>query len=245
MRHLVGFLSAAVLVSLSLSGCATLSSETKTPRPTPSKHVAAASDSCDKFYEAKAYDACKTGDIAQAKQLEAAYESGTGSYSPPPEKKFGVGDTLSSGGATLTLVSYAQVPTVAMNESNFRQGSGYETYTDRAPDPGSAFYELTATVKNDSKTSMDLTCSLGVAIQLLSADNEKYDPIDDLYKIKGNPECNHMMQPGYSENMTWIFQAPADRHIVGAFFTEPFDTASPPGIFTLDPNYTLSQGGTR
>lgn len=239
MRRILSFLSIAVLVTFAVTACSSASS--RPLKPSSSKSPSAAGDSCDRYYEAKAFGACKAGNVAEAKQLEADYENGTGSYSPPPARQYGVGDTISSGGATLTLLSFGQVPSVRVNESNYLQGSGYESYTDHAPDAGSALYQLMATVKNDGKSAMDLTCSLGVDIQLLSSQNEKYDPIDDLYKVKGNPECNHFMQPGYSENMTWVFQAPSDRHIVGAIFTEPFNTQSAPGIFTLDKGYTLSQ----
>lgn len=231
----------AAAVVCALLGCSAVADGSHRASPSPEASHTSPTASCDHFYEAKAYAACKDGDLAGAKRLEADYEAGAGSYSPPPSKQFGVGDTVASGGATLTLLSFGQVPSVAVNNTYYQQGSGYESYIDQAPASGSSYYQLTATVKNDGTENMDLTCSLGVDIRLLSSKNEKYDPIDDLYKIKGNPECNHFMQPGYSENMTWVYQVPQDRHIVGAFFTQPFDQTQAPGVFTFDKAYTLTQ----
>ncbi len=69
-------------------------------------------------------------------------------------------------------------------------------------------YQVTATVANKTKNSIDLTCGWPVDTRLIDDDNANYDPVDDLYRISGNPGCNDNLQPGFAHSMTWIYEIP-------------------------------------
>ncbi|GAB3610909.1 hypothetical protein GCM10027414_30350 [Humibacter ginsengiterrae] len=185
----------------------------------------------------QASDACESGDVARADKIQSDYDNGTGDYAPVVP---GVGSTLTSGGATITINAATDASSVTWNNSYFKQGSGYETYVEKTPTAGNKYFVVTATVKNDGTDSMDLTCSLPVEFKVVSANQQRFDPIDDLYNVKGNPECNHFMQPESSEPMTWVFEVPSDAHIVGAVFYATFTDPSQALTFTFDTNYKIT-----
>ncbi|MFB9784682.1 hypothetical protein [Rhodococcus baikonurensis] len=55
---------------------------------------------------------------------------------------------------------------------------------------------------------MDLTCSFPIQNKLITADKRQYDPIDALYKIQGNRECNDGLQPGFDSHMVYVYEIP-------------------------------------
>src|SRR5690348_11226584 len=52
----------------------------------------------------------------------------TAATTAPPQLN-GIGQTVSNGGITLVVKAVHTANTIDMNESNYRPGSGYETYT--------------------------------------------------------------------------------------------------------------------
>jgi hypothetical protein len=124
------------------------------------------------------------------------------------------GQTLSDGGVTLTVKSARVTDSIDMNESNFRPGSGYEVYTKTKPDAGGMFVVVEAHVVNNAKVSMDLTCGLPVTTKIADDQDRNFDPIQDLYKLKGNPECNKQLQPGFEADMTWVYLVPTTATVV-------------------------------
>lgn len=130
---------------------------------------------------------------------------------PPPAQ---VGHTVSNGGITLTVTAARTVESIDMNQSNFRPGSGYETYTKTEPEQGGAFVVIETHIINYGQTSLDLTCSWPIDAKLVDDRDRKFDPIHELYKLKGNPECNKQLQPGFEDDMTYVFLVPADAKIV-------------------------------
>jgi hypothetical protein len=48
------------------------------------------------------------------------------------------------------------------------------------------------------------------------------------YKIKGNPECNDRLQPGFESDMTWIYRVPTTANVVGWAFQDFTEFASAP-----------------
>ena len=87
-------------------------------------------------------------------------------------------------------------------------------------------------VVNNAKTSLDLTCSLPVNTKLVDDQERQFDPIDDLYKLKGNPECNDQLQPGFESDMTWLYRVPSTANVVGWAFQDLTDFAAPPPQWT-------------
>lgn len=127
---------------------------------------------------------------------------------------------MSNGGVTLTVTAARVTDSIEMNESNFRPGSGYEEYTRTEPDAGGRFVVIETHVVNDAKVSMDLTCSLPISTVLADAQDRSFDPIPELYKLKGNPECNDQLQPGFEADMTYVYLVPTDATITGWGFTD-------------------------
>lgn len=134
-----------------------------------------------------------------------------------------VGQTVSNRGITLTVTKAHSVNSIEMNESNFRPGSGYEKYTATLPKAGGRFIAVTAHVVNNATVSLDLTCSLPINTKLVDSQQRNFDAIDDLYKIKGNPECNEQLQPGFEADMTWVYLVPQTASVVGWGFQDTTD----------------------
>lgn len=65
-----------------------------------------------------------------------------------------------------------------------------------------------------------MTCSFPIDIKVFNGSSQVYSPIESLYKIKDNPECNAQLQPGFESPMTWAFLVPAKSTIAGAAFSE-------------------------
>lgn len=134
-----------------------------------------------------------------------------------------IGQTVINRGITLTVTEAHAVDSIQMNESNFRPGSGYEKYTKTTPKAGGRFVAVTAHVVNNAKVSLDLTCSLPISTKLVDSEQRNFDPIDDLYKLKGNPECNDNLQPGSDADMTWVYLVPETASIIGWGFQDTTD----------------------
>jgi hypothetical protein len=134
-----------------------------------------------------------------------------------------VGQTVNNRGITVTVTEARAVDSVLMNESNFRPGSGYEKYTKTMPKAGGRFVSVTAHVVNNAKVSLDLTCSLPINTKLVDSQQRNFDAIDDLYKIKGNPECNDQLQPGFEADMTWVYLVTQTATVIGWGFQDTTD----------------------
>lgn len=119
------------------------------------------------------------------------------------------GEPVTSGGITLTIDKVAAVPTYPRMTNSVQKGSGYEQYEDVKPRAGGKFVRVDATVKNGTTGAIDLTCSLPV-IAKVSDGSAVYEPVDSLYEIEGTPSCNEDLNPGFSSEMTWIFEVPKD-----------------------------------
>jgi hypothetical protein len=134
-----------------------------------------------------------------------------------------VGQVVTSRGITLTVTEARAIDSVQMNESSFRAGSGYEKYTTKLPDGGGRFVMVKAHVVNNAQVSLDLTCSLPISTKIIDAQQRNFDAIDDLYKIKGNPECNKQLQPGFEADMTWVYLVPKSATVIGWGFSDYTD----------------------
>ncbi|MFJ8967039.1 hypothetical protein ACIRG5_47410 [Lentzea sp. NPDC102401] len=147
----------------------------------------------------------------------------TTSPTPTTPPSAGIGQTISNRGITLTVTETRAVNSVLMNESNYRPGSGNETHTETMPKAGGRFVSATAHVVNNAKVSFVLTCSLPVSTKLVDSQQRNFDAIDDLYKIKGNPECNDQLQPGFETDMTWVYLVPQPATVIGWGFQDTTD----------------------
>jgi hypothetical protein len=137
-----------------------------------------------------------------------------------------VGQSASDGGITLTVIAARTVEPIEMNQSGFRPGSGYETYTQTQPEQGGTFVAIETHIVNDGQSSLDLTCSWPIDVKLVDDRDRNFNPIDELYKLKGNPECNKQLQPGFEDDMTYVYLVPTGSKIVGWGFR---DVTTPSG----------------
>jgi hypothetical protein len=187
-----------VAVLLALAGC---SAEPVTPATSPASTDSCRGSGCSPTYEAP-------------------------SPTPTAAPSAQVGQTVTNKGITLTVKQARAVDSIEMNESNYRAGSGYEKYTKTLPDAGGRFVMVTAHVVNNAQVSLDLTCSLPINTKLIDAQQRNFDAIQDLYKIKGNPECNAQLQPGFEADMTWVYLVPTSASVIGWGFQDTTDLSS-------------------
>lgn len=162
----------------------------------------------------------------------AEAESEDGSATGPVAAK--VGKPAEHAGVRLTVKKAKASDTVPRNVTNSRQGSGYEKYDDIAADEGGRFIVVEAEVKNIGKASMDLTCGWPINIKVVDTEVREFDTVDDLYDIKGNPECNAQLQPGFSDTITYAFMVPNDAEVTGLYFQDTSALNDDMGVVAFD-----------
>ena len=107
----------------------------------------------------------------------------------------------------MTLVDVQEASSVELNETSYRQGSGYEKYT-AVSTPGGKYLTVKTRVLNDGRGSIDLTCGYPVGTHIVDSKDGRFDSIGSLYRVRGNPECNYALQPGFQVDMTWVYMVP-------------------------------------
>lgn len=142
--------------------------------------------------------------------------------SKPQVETFNVGEAAKNGGVKLTVTSATNPPTIPMMTNSMQKNSGYDVYDDIPPRAGGKFVRVDAIIENAGQVSMDLTCSWPIEVFAADATNRMFDPVDEVYKLQGTPECNEKLQPGFTSPMTYIFEVPesADIRIFGFADTE-------------------------
>jgi len=120
-----------------------------------------------------------------------------------------IGEQLVNGGVALTVLKAEVVDSISMNRSGYSDEKDI-VYTKDKPSNGGKFIRVDTLVKNAGNTSMDLTCGWPIENKLLDSNERAFDPIDELDLLKGNPQCNANLQPGFETEMTYIYQIPTD-----------------------------------
>lgn len=142
--------------------------------------------------------------------------SATTATSTPGAPTWGeVGQTVSQGGVTVTVTGAHPADSVEMNGAR------------KLPDAGGKFVVVQTHIVNNAQASMDLTCGLPVNTLVEDDRSRRFDPIDDLYGLPGNPACNHLLQPGFSTDMTWVYMVPADATVYAWGFADATGPARP------------------
>lgn len=134
----------------------------------------------------------------------------------PEQKNWGLKEAIEAPGFEMTISKVDESPQLLVNESGYSAGSGYEEFTEKKPDDGGKFVILRTKVENKSTESMDLTCSFPIDIKVFNDDGQEFDPVDELYTLKNNPECNDQLQPGFADEITYAFMVPESSEIIGA-----------------------------
>lgn len=154
--------------------------------------------------------------VSTAQQTVTAITTKTVTASSTPSSSSGsavnVGDQAQSGGVVLTVNDFAVIPDYVTNYNR-------ENKTLK-PREGAKFVRVDADVLNNTKAGIDLTCSYPVAAKVVDSKDRQFDPVEELYKIDGNPECNDLLQPGFTSKMSWIYEVPIDADIIGFAFRD-------------------------
>jgi len=183
------------------------------------------------------------GDDTQPEKGSAPTDTPSEEQTPEPVN-FGVGEPVTAPGFVMTIKKVDESPQILVNETDYISGSPNARFTPRKPDDGGKFVILRTRIENKAQESFDLTCAFPIDIKVFNTESQQYDPIENLYEIKGNPECNDQLQPGFKDRMTYAFMVPETAKIVGALVDVGAvgNIESDPQIVALDESYkgTLS-----
>lgn len=104
-----------------------------------------------------------------------------------------IGEPIEAPGVTLTLESVTRSDSIELYADGYKRGY----MPNETLKAGNGEYAIVKTeVKNTGQSPMDLTCGFGVRALLINTENQVYDPIDSLYRIINNPECNDSLNRG-------------------------------------------------
>ncbi|WP_431711540.1 hypothetical protein [Glutamicibacter uratoxydans] len=118
-----------------------------------------------------------------------------------------IGQQLVNGRVSLTVVKAEIVDSVPMNRSGYVEEE-FMVITHDKPSKGAKFVRVDTLIKNTGDTSMDLTCDWVIENKLLDSENRAFDPIDELYLLLDNPQCNVKLQPGLETDMSYVYMIP-------------------------------------
>jgi hypothetical protein len=119
-----------------------------------------------------------------------------------------VGEEARNGGAVVKVTKVVEADTITL--AGARESAGTDA----------KYVILKTVVSNEGKASMDLTCSLPIVNALIDDQNRRFDTIEDLYDVVGNPECNTQLQPGFDDEMQFIYRVPKDTVVTTWEFSE-------------------------
>ncbi|MFK4098920.1 hypothetical protein ACI2L1_02290 [Streptomyces sp. NPDC019531] len=75
--------------------------------------------------------------------------------------------------------------------------------------------------------------SLSIVNALIDDQGRRFDAIEDLYDVAGNPECNAQLQPGFKDEMLFVYRVTKDAKIALWEFEE-YDLESEPNPTLVD-----------
>lgn len=156
-----------------------------------------------------------------AADAEVAAEEEGATPTPTHDTDFKVGEEARNGGAVVKISKVVESDTIALAGAQ------------KAADSDAKYVTLKTTVSNEGKSSMDLTCSLPIVNALIDDQGRRFDTIEDLYDVAGNPECNAQLQPGFKDEMLFVYRVPKDAEIALWEFEE-YDLESEPNPTLVD-----------
>ncbi|WP_194235931.1 DUF4352 domain-containing protein [Streptomyces acidicola] len=137
------------------------------------------------------------------------------------ETDFKVGEKADNGGAVVKITKVVESNTITLAGAQKNAGDGAKYVT------------LKTVVTNETKASMDLTCSLPIVSALIDDQDRRYDTIENLYEVADNPECNAQLQPGFKDDMQFVYRVPKDAKITMWEFY-PYDLENEPTPTLVD-----------
>ena len=137
-----------------------------------------------------------------------AVPGGWGMTMPAEEDVHGTQHPAENKGLVMTVDKFVETSTITINDSGYRSDSPLAEWRDVPPDKEGKFFVAETTIKNNTDSALDLTCSSPVDIRLLDEEGKFFGPIENLYEMQGNPECNYQLEPGFESKMNYAFAAP-------------------------------------
>ena len=129
------------------------------------------------------------------------------------------GDAVEAPGVTLTVDGVSEADHLMLHADGVKRGFQPEERLD-AP-AGGRFVTVATTVKNTGLKSWDLTCSFALQAYIFSDEEQRFEPVNELYRLLGNPECSEDVNPGFESTMIWSFAVPDDIEITHFGFADP------------------------
>ncbi|CAL9654431.1 hypothetical protein SUDANB54_06752 [Streptomyces sp. enrichment culture] len=129
-----------------------------------------------------------------------ATSSGAGTQAPA-EAQFKVGEEARNRGTVVTIKKVREANSITFDGAVKQAGADAK------------YVILETVVRNETKASMDLTCSLPIINALIDDQGRRFDTIEDLSDVQGNPECNAQLQPGFKDEMKFVYRVPKDANI--------------------------------
>ncbi|MET7924763.1 hypothetical protein ABZT43_12355 [Streptomyces sp. NPDC005349] len=152
---------------------------------------------------------------------ETAAAPEAGAESAEQDAEFKTGEEARNGGANVKITKVTTSDTITLAGAQKKAGADAKYVT------------VKSVVTNEAKSSMDLTCSLPINNALIDDQGRQFDTIDDLYEVAGNPECNAQLQPGFKDEMLWVYRVPKDAKIASWEFSE-YDLENEPTPTLID-----------
>ncbi|MCX4920105.1 hypothetical protein [Streptomyces sp. NBC_00687] len=138
----------------------------------------------------------------------AEADTSEGAATTDQSEGFKTGEEATNGGAVVKITKVVETDSITLEGSQKKAGSDAK------------FVTLKTIVKNEGQSSMDLTCSLPIVNALIDDQNRRFDTIEDLYQVAGNPECNAQLQPGFKDEMQFVYRVPKDTKVTAWEFSE-------------------------
>ncbi|WP_455357117.1 hypothetical protein [Streptomyces sp. SYSU K217416] len=139
----------------------------------------------------------------------------------PAEAGFKVGEEARNRGTVVTIKKVREADAITLGGATKRAGADAK------------YVILETVIRNETKASMDLTCSYPIVNALIDDQDRRFDTIEDLSDIPGNPECNAQLQPGFKDEMKFVYRVPKDAKIVLWEFEE-YDLEAEPAPSLVD-----------
>ncbi|WP_432095556.1 DUF4352 domain-containing protein [Streptomyces sp. bgisy100] len=90
----------------------------------------------------------------------------------------------------------------------------------KSPGAGARYVALEIVVHNGTKAGLELTCPPHIADSLVDDQGRRYDVIDGLDGIPGNPQCDERLRPGAKRAMMLAYRVPKSAKIAAWEFAD-------------------------
>lgn len=127
---------------------------------------------------------------------------------------FSVGELSTNHGIHLTVDSVEIVSELRIKKEYSENNTNSESLV---PDnEGAKFVRVNASITNESVKAFHLSCGFQTSTVLMNSQGQEYTAISDLYHLEGNPDCLDSIAPGFSGEVSYVYEVPGD-HELGYF----------------------------